>query len=211
MTLFVVRMAGVTAVINLRELRERLASAPLESIYHHCCEAAIRPSFDDPEFRNDFAVWCGRHLHDRVLAERLGMINPYAFSDFEALRQHLLERVDERLAEIPRESWYPAVEEFRFLQAATIVFDTDVELERPEEIRRAIAGMTKSSLYYHFVEARRRTPNGSDDFSWWLERFGEETNDLRQALAHVDFYFLNLAELKHALIEACRQAGIDGG
>ncbi len=64
----ITRMAGISSVMNLRELRERLAVCPLESLYHHFCETQIRASFGDPEFRNDFAVWASRYRGDRVLA-----------------------------------------------------------------------------------------------------------------------------------------------
>ncbi|HKL49292.1 MAG TPA: DUF5752 family protein, partial [Desulfuromonadales bacterium] len=53
----ITRMAGISSALNLRELRERVATCPLESLYHHFCETVIRASFDDPEFRNDLAVW----------------------------------------------------------------------------------------------------------------------------------------------------------
>jgi hypothetical protein len=79
-------MAGIDTALNLRELRERLKIAPVECLFHHFCETQIRPTFDDPEFRNDFAIWTARELHDRVLAERLGIINPYANGSFEDLR-----------------------------------------------------------------------------------------------------------------------------
>ena len=69
----IARMAGIDTALNLRELRERLKIAPVECLFHHFCETQIRPTFDDPEFRNDFAIWTARELHDRVLAERLGI------------------------------------------------------------------------------------------------------------------------------------------
>ena len=72
----ITRMGGVSSAVNLRELRERIAVCPNETLYHHFCETLVRPTFDDPEFRNDFAVWASRHLRDRVLAERLGIIKP---------------------------------------------------------------------------------------------------------------------------------------
>jgi len=41
---------------DLRELRERISLVPHESLLHHFHEALLRPSFDDPEYPNDFAL-----------------------------------------------------------------------------------------------------------------------------------------------------------
>ena len=62
--------------INLRELRDRIAEAPESSLYYHFYENMLRPSFDDPEYRNDFALWAKRALHDSRLAEQLGILDP---------------------------------------------------------------------------------------------------------------------------------------
>lgn len=199
----ITRMAGISSVMNLRELRERLAVCPLESLYHHFCETQIRPSFDDPEFRNDFAIWASRFLGDRALAERFGILNPYTFGSLEELRERLVEIVDERASELPNEVWHPAAEEFRFMRAATVIFETGVELTSLLELQQAIPTMSQSSIYYHFVEARRRTPAGLDDFSLWLQELPEETEDFVRALAGIDFYFLNLRELKRELVGLC--------
>ncbi|MEW5995051.1 MAG: DUF5752 family protein, partial [Candidatus Zixiibacteriota bacterium] len=129
----ITRMGGVETAINLRELRERAAICPIECIFHHFCETLIRPTFDDPEFRNDFAVWSARQLRDRVLAERLGIINPYSLENFEQLREKVLEIMDDRLAELPHIPWVPKGRDFRFMRAVTVVFDTGVILTRPED------------------------------------------------------------------------------
>ena len=76
----ITRMGGVEPALNLRELRERIKICPIESLYHHFCETVIRPSFDDPEFRNDFAVWAAHSMHDRlsqgvVLDHRMKLYN----------------------------------------------------------------------------------------------------------------------------------------
>lgn len=199
----ITRMAGISSVMNLRELHERLQVCPLEALYHHFCETQIRPSFDDPEFRNDFAVWASRHFGDRVLAERLGMLNPYAYGSLPALKERLLEIVEERISENPQGAWYPAKEEFRFMQAATVIFDTGQTLDSAADLLTAIPMLSASSVYYHFVEARRRTVGRLDDFSVWLKDLSEETQALEQAFAGIDFYFLNLRELKRALVQIC--------
>lgn len=197
----ITRMAGIGTAMNLRELQERVSIAPVECLFHHFCETVLRPTFDDPEYHNDFAVWAGRHLRDRVLAERLAIINPYKVSDFEELRRQLIDIFEERLAEVPYIPWAPPGHYFQFMRAVTVVFSTGVELETAEDFVQQLPHMSLSSIYYHFVEARRRRDDGRDDFSGWLSDHNGSATALINALANVDFYFFSLAELKHILIE----------
>jgi hypothetical protein len=64
--------------------------------------------------------------------------------------------------------------------------------------------MPSRSLFYHVHDARRRTGGKSDDFSQWLEEAGAEAS-LVAMLRGIDFYFLNLSQLRQALIDAFRQ------
>jgi hypothetical protein len=198
----IVRMGGVEPALNLRELQERIRICPTECLYHHFSETLIRPSFDYPEFRNDFAIWSYRNLRDRVLAERLGVINPHSFDNLEELRGRLLEILEERLDEVHYIPWVEKGGEFRFLRAATIVFDTGLDLHTPGDFISQLGNMSNSSIYYHYIEARRRTEEKTDDFSAWMKRLERAPTRLIEILHSIDFYFLNLSELKNALINA---------
>jgi hypothetical protein len=196
----ITRTAGIGTAMNLRELLERIRVIPDECLFHHFCETVLRPTFDDPEFHNDFAVWAKRSLRDRVLAERLAIINPYKYGSFEDLRYHLIDILEERLSEVSQIQWVSQEQQFYFMQAATVVFDTGVELREPEDLKQELPDMSYGSIYYHFVEARRRTPNGLDDFSAWLATFEDGIEGLLKLLGAIDFYYLSLAELKQSLI-----------
>lgn len=200
----IARMAGLDTALNLRELRERLRVCPVECLFHHFCETVIRPTFDDPEFRNDFAAWAARELRDRVLAERLGIINPYAYSNLDELRNLVIEIIDDHLSELPHIPWVQQGNDFRFMQAVTVVFDTGRQLSEPQDLIAAIPEMSLGSIYYHYVEARRRTETGCDDFTAWLTGFDESTEEIIEALGSIDFYFMSLHELKDQLIDTLR-------
>ena len=49
---------------NLRELRDNIVTIHPGSIYYHFWGVLLRPSFDDPEYNNDFAVWVRHALND---------------------------------------------------------------------------------------------------------------------------------------------------
>ncbi len=200
-------MGGVEPAMNLRELRERTANCPIECLFHHFCQTVLRPTFDDPEFRNDLAVWAARDLRDRTVAERLGAINPYQFDDLEQLRRQTLEIIDNRLSELETLAWVPRGLEFRFMRSLTIVFDTGLILRTPEDFVANIAQMSSSTLYFHFVVAQGRFPKMIDDFSVWLEQFGSDTESIVTALRSVDFYYLTLSELKTELCTALKVTG----
>jgi hypothetical protein len=195
-------MAGVGQALNLRELHDRITVCPADSIYHHFCETPLRPSFDDPDYRNDFAVWSHYALNDEILAERLGVLDPYDFRDMEDLRQTVLDIIDERLSELSHFPWAKSGMAFSFLQAHTVVFDTDRYFETPDELPLVLSQMTTSSLYYHFLEARRRVEGKLDDFTAWLTEWDGRGDAIIKAFSEVDFYFLTLKDLQSKLAHA---------
>jgi len=194
------RMSILPAAVNLRELRDRIASCSHDVLYHHFCETTLVPSFDYPDYRNDFAVWVKRPLGDDILAERLGMIDPYSFSSFEDLRAVTLEIIDERLSEVPMVPWAKRGHEFYFMEATTVVFDTGKRIDDPDQLIFAIKSMTKGSIYFHFLEARRRTLNAVDDFSVWLMDWGDGWQHYVRVLSTIDFAFNTLTELRDELV-----------
>lgn len=181
---------------NLRELRDRMREAPGSSIYHHFHESVLRPSFDDPEYRNDFALWARRGLRDIALSERLAAIDPLDFSDTESLREALLEVVDDRLSELTYVPWVPAGEEFHFLRSQVVVLDTGLRANAPADLATLIPSLPTGSVFFHFIEARRRVPEGVDDFSAWLVDWGPGFDRVRQRLAAIDYYAWSLARIR---------------
>lgn len=194
---------NIPPVYDLRGLRERLEICPLESIYHHFCETQLRPTFDDPEYHNDFAFWARHNLHDKTLAERLAILNPFEFGTLEDLRVAVLEIVEDRIGELPHISNVQAGDEFRFLKALTVTFETGLTVRDPGRLLEALRQMTPSSVWYHFIEARRRNPDHLDDFTLWLGRNGGRYRPLMRAFSEVDFYFLSLRELQNEMIALC--------
>ncbi|MDD3642361.1 MAG: DUF5752 family protein, partial [Candidatus Krumholzibacteria bacterium] len=79
---FEIRDCAVAAIAtgrkaqNLRELLQSIRTVVPGSIVYHFWAGKLHPRFDDPEFNNDFAAWARHALHDKLLAERLGMIDP---------------------------------------------------------------------------------------------------------------------------------------
>ena len=184
---------------NLRELRDRLETTRPGCIYHHFWGGLLRPSFDDPEYQNDFAVWAYHGLRDRFLAERLALIDPTEFADMEELRRELIEIIEERLDENELVPWSSAHQQFHFIRSQIVVFDTRIRLTKPEQLKQYTANLTVGSIFYHFVDARRRTANRSDDFSEWIKGFGDSYEKLLEQIGALDPYFKSLTELRSQL------------
>jgi hypothetical protein len=191
------------AAHNLRELRDRIIEVPAASFLHHFFEGLLRPSFDDPEFRNDFARWSRDVLRDDVLAERLGVIDPFEMGgEAEALRARLLDVVEDRLAEVPEAPSAPLGHEFQFLRSQIVIFDSGTEVRAPAELADLMPTMSPGSIFYHFVDAQLRPPLREDDFSAWLAHWGEPGQAARRRLLAIDPMFGSLRELRVRIAEA---------
>ena len=196
------RMSGLPPAVNLRELRERIAACSPDVLYHHFCETPLVPAIDYPDYRNDFAIWARRRLGDRIVAERLGMIDPYVFPSMEELRQVTLDIIDERLSEASMVPWARPGYEFYFMQAVTVVFDTGKRISSPDELASAVSLMTNGSIYFHVLEARRRDPVGVDDFSTWIQGLEGDWEGYIKAIRQIDVTFHTLPEIRSELVEA---------
>lgn len=186
---------------NLRELRDRLQQVEPGSVYYHFWGGRLRPQFDEPEYNNDFAAWAHHALRDHVAAERLGVIDPMTVPSLEALRNEVIEVIEERLSELDSLSWSKPDEQFSFIRSQIVVFDTHRRIEDPAALAEGIPSSSTSSVFYHFIDARRRTPEGRDDYSTWLQGFGDTYEGLIARLADIDPYFVSLSELRSQLSE----------
>ncbi|MEW6050422.1 MAG: DUF5752 family protein [Candidatus Zixiibacteriota bacterium] len=203
------RMSGLPPAFNLREFRDRIAACGQETLYHHFCESSLRASFDNPEYRNDFAVWAKQSIGDRVLAERLGILDPYEFENMEELRAVVHEILDERLAELS--PWVPTARpgnEMFFMQATTVAFDTGQRIAHPSQLAQSIRDMTIGSIHYHFLEGLRRPPLHEDDFTAWLKDYPGDWSAYTGAIGSIDFYFHTLAGLREVLSQTLDAIGI---
>jgi hypothetical protein len=201
-----ITLATGKRAINLRELRDGIAEVDDSSLYYHFYETLLRPGFDDPEYRNDFALWAKRGLNQPELAEKLVVLDPMTFSKPSELRFHLLDVVEDYLANHEFVPWARSGQEFHFLTSRVVVFDTGKVIKTIEELGQLLPSMSTGSIFYHFIEAQRRQPSNMDDFSAWSMQFGEATARLRQVLAEVDYYFWTLPELRQRLIQAVRKS-----
>jgi Family of unknown function (DUF5752) len=190
---------------TLRELRDILRDIHPGCVYHHFWGTLLRPQFSDREYNNDFATWCRRSLHDARVAERLAVIDPADYSDLEGLRQELIDIIDERLDETELTLFAQADQQFHFARSIIVLFDTHKRIAHPQELADALPQLSVGSVFYHFIDARRREPIGVDDFRAWLMGLEPEYKELCDSLAAIDPYFDSLFVLRERLTQVFTQ------
>lgn len=185
---------------NLREILDRLERLNNPGVmYFHFWGGLLRPNFMDPEYPNDFGAWAYHALHDRPLAERLSVINPTACSDLDELRRRVIEVVEDRMEEEGWDLRKDAEQPFYFMRSQIVVFDTRIRIHHPEDLPDTIGGLPLGTIFYHLIDAQRRTVSGRNDFSEWLQAWGEPYKQAAEAIAAVDPYFNSLLELRQVL------------
>ncbi|NQT27856.1 hypothetical protein HQ585_21035 [candidate division KSB1 bacterium] len=196
-----IALATGVRVHNLRELRDKLEIIDSGSIYYHFWGSRLRARFDDPEYNNDFAAWARHGLHDWILAERLGTIDPTEFDNLKELRQEIIEIIEQRLDESEYVPWAKTDHQFAFATSQIVVFNTSKHFKHPEALGHLVPYLSIGSIFYHFIDARRRAPLGVDDFSKWLMDFNGLHKDLVKEIARVDPYFATLTEIRSQLAQ----------
>src|SRR5439155_1459637 len=139
-----------------RELLEQLEEVPRDSLYFHTHSCFLHePSFPGG-YPNDFATWAAIQVRDRVLGEKLGIVDPQDFSDLESLRAEVVSLIDDHLAEtrsVPRVMFG---QPFYFMQSRVLEIPTGVKVRTLAEFRDALARVDTAVVYLHVVEARGR-------------------------------------------------------
>jgi hypothetical protein len=189
---------------NLRELLDAIRIVPDMVLEHHMMRCALDDHFELYEFPNDLARWCWEALGDHVLAEQLSLVDPYHHASITDLRAALANTIEERLWGREQVPWSRPGLELHLVGSRLVAYDTGERFPTSAALAEAMPRLSLRSFFYHVHEAHRRKNKSSDDFSAWLEGFGADT-ELVARLRKIDFYFLNLNQLRHEFIEAFRQ------
>jgi hypothetical protein len=185
-----------------RRLVELIEEVPLDSIYFHTHSYFLRHSYVERVYPNDFAQWVAMEVRDLVLGERLAVVDPFAFSNLETLRDELLSIIDDHLSRMPVVPRVIFGSPFYFNQSRILRVPTGLEAGTLRAFRRALADVEVSAIYYHVFEARHRLNSSENDFSAWaLQSLGMP--DLAHRLRSINPYVGSLERLRSALISLC--------
>ena len=94
--------------------------------------------------------------------------------------------------------------ELYLLDSRLVAYDTGQSFATPVALAEAVERISLRSFYFHVHEGRRRTAGKTDDFSEWLANYGADPK-LVEDLRRVDFYALNLNQLRVSIQEVFRR------
>ena len=185
-----------------QQLVEAIEEIPLDSIYYHTHSFFLRHKYIVGPYPNDFATWAAIQVRDRVLGEKLGILDPYDFENLEAVRAEIVTIIEEHLSQlqiIPRAIYG---EPFYFMQSRIIEVPTDLEARTLTEFREILATVDVSVVYYHTFEAMLRLGRKKGDFALWVEdQLG--LPELAQKISTLDPYMTTLESVRTRIIRLC--------
>jgi hypothetical protein len=185
-----------------QQLLEAIEEIPLDSLSYHTHSFFLRHKYIAGPYPNDFATWAAIQVRDRVLGEKLGILDPYDFENLEALRTEIVNIIDEHLSQlqiIPRVIYG---EPFHFMQSRIIEVPTGLEARTLTEFRNILVTVDASVVYYHSFEAILRLGRRMGDFALWIEE-QLELPELAKKISKIDFYMTSLESIRHRIIKLC--------
>ncbi len=185
-----------------RELLAGIEEVPGESIHYHTHSYFLRSRYLGAPYPNDFATWAAIQVRDRVLGERLAVVDPFDFDDVERLRAELVTIIDDHLASLQTIPRIVYGEPFDFMRSTLIEIPTGTVARTLREFRDALATVDLSVVYYHFFNPVRRKDRRTTDPALWLEEELRQPN-LATKVRQLNPYVSSLDGLRRKLVTVC--------
>ncbi len=202
------QMLGLKAETE-KELAGLIKQVSLDSIYYHTYGLLLRHRYRAGAFSNDFATWVAVQVGDRVLGERLAVLDPLSFDTLVDLRDEIVSVIDSHLKSIvvvPRVAYG---EPFHFIQSRIVAVPAGMTAQTLQEFRQAVSEVDDRTLYYHTLEARVRLKHGRNDFAAWL-RDGLNLPTLAARIGALDPFTGGLERVRTQMLAYCDQVLIQG-
>jgi hypothetical protein len=172
---------------TLSEFLQALQECPDDSIFQHTFRTLQEHHFIRQGFSNDFAHWSLSACNEPVLAEQLASVDVREYTTIAELRVRMVEIVEQFLQEHPRSAERTAHEAFYFCAADLVVLPTPYVPDSLPGFVNGLRQVSVHSIHHHFIEARLRLKQMSNDFSQWLEE-EMDLNKAAQAIERIDIY-----------------------
>jgi hypothetical protein len=190
---------------TLSELLQALHDCPDDSIFQHTFRTLQEHHFIRQGFSNDFAHWSLSACHEPILAEQLASVDVREYTAIAGLRIRMIEIVEQFLQEHPRSAARPAHEPFYFCASDLILLPTPFAPDTLPDFIDGLRQVSVHSIHHHFIEARLRLHQMSNDFSQWLE----EEMDLRETaeeIERIDIYTNTMEGVRQQIARIVGQA-----
>jgi hypothetical protein len=187
---------------TLEQFLEILKVVSGSSVYHHTHRFLQQHQYLSPEPPNDFAYWVSSTLGEGELGERLVSIDTIQYSNIRALREKIIQTIQDYITEYPRSKLRFAREgeEFFFIKSISFIFKTGHFAYDLAEFADILHKITIDSIYFHIFEARLRLEKETNDFSFWIESsLGDK--ELADWISGLDPYTHSLEDLRMTLVD----------
>jgi len=185
-------------------LLELIEEVPADSIYYHTHSYFLRHAYTQQLYSNDFASWVVLYAQDRVLGERLGVLDPFAFADIEQLREEILRIMGDHLNRSTASSRSVVSEPFEFIRSHIIEIPLGLEARTLSEFYDALANVEVGAVFNHVCEARMRKRQLSVDFARWLSsEEGLGLQELALRVEQVGRLGLSLEGIRNKILRLC--------
>lgn len=184
----------------LQELLDAIRTCPDASIFQHMFQTLEAHHFIKEGFSNDFSHWTFAACNEVELAERLAAIDIREFTSIAALRERLVQLIEDYLQKNPRAGVRPAMEPFYMMAADLVVIPTPYIARNLQEFADGLQKATIHSIYYHFIDARLRLKLNTNDFSVWLEQ-ELDMSHAADRLNRIDIYTSTLEGVRHSILK----------
>src|SRR5580658_10104809 len=179
---------------TLAEFLDALRDCPEGSIFQHSFRTLQEHHFIREGFSNDFAQWTFTACNEPGLAERLASIDVREFTSVQAVREQIVQVVEEYIRNNPASVDRQAREPFYFCSADIVLLPTPFVAYSLREFLDCLARAPLRSIHHHFIEARLRLQLQSNDFSLWLEEAG--LTEAARRLNRIDIYTATMEDVR---------------
>jgi hypothetical protein len=187
-------------ITYLRELLQYLREMSEPVLNYHLWQSRLNITKPTLEYPNDFAHWAATALHDDLLAEKLIAIDPFDYENLDQVREAILDELEEYLWNFPHNPQVRPGFELHLCEASAVVLHSGITARTLREFCAALQTVGLDSVFYHFVEARRRLRDRKmDDFSRWIAA-NFSVPSLVTAIRDIDVYFYTLAEIRDTIL-----------
>jgi Family of unknown function (DUF5752) len=196
---------GRQKAANLPELLTCVRSCPEDSIFQHTFRTLQEHHFIRQGFSNDFAHWSLSACNEPVLAEQLASVDVREFTAIGGLRDRMAQIIEEFLREHPRAASHAAKELFYFCASDIEVLPTPFVADSVPAFLDGLRQIGVHSIHHHFIEARLRLHQMSNDFSQWLE---EEVGlrETAEAVERIDIYTNTMEGVRQEIARLVRKS-----
>jgi hypothetical protein len=195
------QMLGIR-VETERQLANFLRLVPLDCVYYHTHGSLLRHRYRAGMYSNDFATWAAIEVRDRVLGERLAVLDPLDCETLADLRGTIIAVIEDHLRPMTVVPRVVHGEPFDFIESQIVAVPTGVKVTSLVDFRRTLSEVEDSTVYYHALEARVRLKRRQNDFSVWLKD-GLGLPGLAAKVDALDPYTGGLERVRNQMLAYC--------